>query len=135
VDPELAGAEIQRILRPKGFLAVIEPAFADTPFMRAVENALSRANPRGRRPVREGAIEQLFRLGVGRPPEREARLRHDVTLDEETLAGVLRSLSFAGPALGEDRFRALEDEVRLSARVNGGAVWSREIRLAIARRK
>ena len=135
VDPELTGAEIQRILRPKGFLAVIEPAFADKPFMRAVENALSRANPRGRRPVREGAIEQLFRLAVGGPPESEARLRQDVRLDEAALPAMLRSLSFAGPALGEARLRALEGEIQAAARRHGGAVWSREIQLAIARRR
>jgi hypothetical protein len=102
--------------------------------MRAAEDALSRANPRGERPVRDGAMEQLFRLGVGGPPESDARLRQDVTLDDAALSAMLRSLSFAGPALGEARLQTLEGEVRLAARRHGGAVWAREIRLAIARR-
>lgn len=133
VDPELAGAETRRILRDGGFLAVIEPAFADTPFMRAVEQALSLSNPRGRRPEREGALEQLFRLAIGKPPDTEC-VRQDVALEETALAGVVRSLSFAGPALGEARLEALQREIRAAARRCGGAVWSREIRLAVARR-
>jgi SAM-dependent methyltransferase len=135
VDPELAGAEIARILRPDGFLAVLEPAFADTPFMSAVEEAISRRNPRGRRPVRDGALEQLFRLAMGASPEDDSRIRHDVTLDNAALSGMVRSLSFAGPSLGEARLQDLEEEIRSAAGRYGGAVWSREIRLAIARRK
>jgi ubiquinone/menaquinone biosynthesis C-methylase UbiE len=135
VDPELAGAEIGRILRMDGFLAVIEPAFAETPFMRAVERAISHRNPRARRPMRDGALEQLFRVAVGAPPEVDLRIWHEVTLDDPTLSGVVRSLSFAGPALGEARLEDLEEEIRSAARRYGGAVWSREIRLALARRQ
>jgi SAM-dependent methyltransferase len=135
VDPELTGAEIGRILRDGGFLAVIEPAFADTPFMHAVEEALSRANPRGRRPGREGALEHLFRLAVGRPPENDAPVRQDVILDDTALSAVVRSLSFAGPALGDRALDELQREIRAGAQRCGGAVWSREIHLALARRR
>jgi SAM-dependent methyltransferase len=134
VDPELAGVEIGRILRDGGFLAVIEPAFADTPFMRAVEEAISRANPRGRRPVLEGALEQLFRLAVLGPPAACERVRQDVALDEAALSGVVRSLSFAGPALGDKQLEDLQREARSAARQYGGAVWSREIRLVVGSR-
>lgn len=134
VDPELAGGEIGRILRDGGFLAVIEPAFADTPFMRAVAEALSRHNPRGRR-VSEGAMEQLFRLALGTPSEHEWQVRQDVAVDERSLSQLVRSLSFAGPALGDQQLQQAEGEIRQAAERLGGAVWSREIRVAIARRK
>jgi hypothetical protein len=48
---------------------------------------------------------------------------------------LVRSLSFVGPALGEKQLQQAEAEIREAAERLGGAVWSREIRVAIARRK
>jgi SAM-dependent methyltransferase len=135
VDPERTGEEIARLLRARGSLAIIEAEFADTPFMRAVRQAVRRRNPRGRRSAGEGALEHIFRLATGRSPEEDFRVRHDVPLGESALHQVVRSLSFVGPALGVEILEDVLVEIRAAAARCGGAVWAREIRVVIAQRR
>ena len=50
-------------------------------------------------------------------------------LDDEALDAVLRSLSFAGPALGPAALARLLEDARALAGEHGGAVWRRELAL------
>jgi ubiquinone/menaquinone biosynthesis C-methylase UbiE len=135
VDPELAGQEIARILKPRGALALVEASPSPTPFMREVESIFARFNPRARRSVPEGAREQVLRLpGAAEGAQLEV-FEQELSLDSEALEGVVRSLSFAGPALGEERMGSLLAEVRGAAERFGGATWARTLRLTWGTRR
>lgn len=131
VDPALAGAELSRLLAPGGVLAVVQPAFARTPFMDAVRARLARENPRSNARPTDDA--QLFALTTGAALVEQAQLEQAVTLDEVRLEAVLRSISYVGPALGEARLQALLADVRALAQVHVPE-WARVITLRWARR-
>jgi ubiquinone/menaquinone biosynthesis C-methylase UbiE len=133
VDPELAGREAGRLLAPGGALAVVEASFAATPFMAGLAGLLARANARAL-PRPEGAVRQLFALATGQAPAAEPFLQA-APLDAAGLEAVVRSLSYAGPALGEAALAALLDEARALARAQGGAVFARDLTLRWARRR
>ncbi len=136
LDPERAGHEAARIRAPGGAVAVVEPHFASTPFMDEISRLLATLNPRARRSSLDAAREQLLVLAMRDSPslERETEVfRHDLPLDDAQLEGVLRSLSFAGPALGEAAFASLLDGAREAAKREGGAVWARDLRLTTVR--
>jgi ubiquinone/menaquinone biosynthesis C-methylase UbiE len=135
VDPELAGREIARILKPGGTLAIVEASLAGTPFMREVESLFARFNPRARRTRAEGVRDQVLRLAGAAQRAQMEEFRQDLSLDPGALEGVVRSLSFAGPALGEDRMVALLAEVRGAAERLGGATWARTLRLTWGTRR
>lgn len=130
VDPVLAGREAARLLAPGGALAVVTPAFADTPFLRALSDQLARANPKAR-PL-PPPVALLFSVAALPVPTVEA-LEDDVALDPEALDRVLRSLSYVGPALGPAKLAAFLADARKVAEEHGGARWTREIRLEWAR--
>lgn len=130
VDPERGGTEAARLLRAGGVAAVIDPVFADTPFMRDLSELLERHNPKSRRRSASGAVEQFLRLATGAQVIQRETIRHEVLLHDEALEGVLRSLSFAGPALGEEKVNALIDDARAIARQHGGARWTRDLQLS-----
>ncbi|GEJ55352.1 class I SAM-dependent methyltransferase [Anaeromyxobacter diazotrophicus] len=134
VDPERCGAEAARLLRPGGTIALVEARFADTPFMEGLAALLARENPKARsRPA--GAGRQLLALAAPGASPAEERFRQEAALDPAALEGVLRSLSFAGPALAPARLAALLAEAeRLAARA-GGARFERELTLRWARRR
>jgi len=127
IDPERGGREIARLLAPDGALAVVVPSLAETPFLRALADLLARANPKAR-----PAPPPIARLcaAAGLPPPAEERFVHEVTLDDAGLDAVLRSLSYAGPALGPTALAALLADARALARAHGGAVWRRQVLLA-----
>ncbi len=124
IDPERGGREIARLLAPGGALVVVVPRLADTPFLRALEALVARANPKARRAA--PPVDLLLSL-AGVRPEPEERLRDEVLLEPERLDAVLRSLSFVGPALGPVRLAALQKDARALSGAHGGAIWSREI--------
>lgn len=131
VDPERAGREIARLLAPGGTLAVVEPRFADTAFLRALAALLEAANPKARRVA--PPVELLFSVaGLGAPAAE--RFDDEAILDPDRLDAVLRSLSYVGPALGPPRLAAVLAGARALAAEHGGAVWRREIALWWARR-
>ncbi len=132
VDPERGGREVARLLAPGGALAVVVPALADTPFLAALRARIALANPKAR--PRPPPIALLFSV-AGLPAPVEERLDDAVPLDDEALSAVVRSLSYAGPALGAVALERLLAEARALARAHGGAVWRREIVLAWARRR
>jgi SAM-dependent methyltransferase len=132
VDPDRAGREIARLLAPGGALAVVEPALADTPFLRALGERIAAANPKARRVA--PPVELLFSIAALGAPSVE-RIEDEVALDPARLDAVLRSLSYVGPALGPRKLAELLADARALAARHGGAVWRREIVLRWARRR
>jgi SAM-dependent methyltransferase len=131
VDPERGGREVARLLAPRGTLAVVVPVLGEGPFLRALRDRLVRANPKARpRPPPVALLASV----AGLPPPREERFADEALLDDEALAAVVRSLSYAGPALGPDALGALLADARRLARDHGGAVWRRELLLHVTAR-
>jgi SAM-dependent methyltransferase len=131
VDPERAGREVARLLAPCGALAVVVPALADTPFLRELRERLAEANPKARPAPPPVAL--LCSL-AGVPPPVEERFTDEVLLEDDALDAVIRSLSYAGPALGPEALAHLLSAARALAARHGGAVWRRDILLAWSRR-
>lgn len=131
VDPERGGREIARLLAPGGALAVVVPTLADTPFLRALRERLAAANPKAR--PRPPPVALLCSV-AGLPPPAQERFPDEAILDDEALCAVVRSLSYAGPALGPDALDRLLADARALARAHGGAGWRREIVLETTRR-
>jgi SAM-dependent methyltransferase len=134
VDPEAAGNEAHRLLVAGGTAAAVEPRPADTPFMRALEALVRKANPE-RRPQGPGRARQWLALASGGAPIRSLELNHAVELAPQALEAVLRSLSFLGPALGPTRMATLIQEARTLAESHGGARWERVLRLSWAKKR
>lgn len=125
-DAARAGGEAARLLRRGGVAAVVEPRFAETPFMAALAELLARANPKAR-PAAPPL--ELFFSHAGAVPEPVERFDDVIRLDPNRFAAVLRSLSLVGPALGPARLARLLDEARALAAAHGGASWARQLRL------
>ena len=130
-DAARCGREAGRLLRPGGAVAVVEPRFAPTPFMATLSALLEAANPKARRaPL---PLELFFsHAGASRLPAE--RFEQVERLDPPRLGAVLRSLSLVGPALAPARLDRLLDDARRLAEASGGAAWSRELLLHVARR-
>ena len=129
VDPERGGREVARLLAPEGRLAVVVPALADTPFLRALAELLARANPKAR--PGPPPVTRLF-AAAGLTAPVEERFVDEVPLDEDGLDAVLQSLSYAGPALGPAALARLLADARAVARQHGGAVWRRDLALHLS---
>jgi hypothetical protein len=132
VDPDRGGREVARLLAPAGTLAVVVPTLADTPFLAALRARLVRANPKAR--PRSPPVALLFSVAGLAAPAVE-HFEDEAALDEGALAAVVRSLSYAGPALGPAALDALQGDVRALSARHGGGVWRRHIGLFWASRK
>jgi SAM-dependent methyltransferase len=130
VDPDRAGREAARLLAPGGAVAVVTPRLAATPFLDALSERIALANPKAR-PAAPPVGLFLSVAGLRAPAEE--RFHDEVRLDEAGLEGVLRSLSYVGPALGPAALDTLIADAQALAAAHGGAVWRREIDLAWAR--
>lgn len=131
IDPELAGRETARILAPGGVVATIESQLCDTPFLRDLQDLMSRANPRARRS--RSTASNPFHPQVGRGAPETVRFADESLLDAAQLSSVIRSLSFAGPALAPSKLREVLDGASQLALKHGGAVWRRELILTWSR--
>lgn len=134
VNPDLAGREAARLLAPGGVLALVEPSFAATPFMQRLAALLARENPKAR-PRPPGAARQLLALAAPGAAPCEEILRQDAPLDDEGLESLVRSFSYAGPALAPAALDALLAEARRLASAAGGARFTRDLRLSWVRRR
>ena len=127
VDPARAGAEVARLLAPGGRLALVTPAFADTPFMRALRERIAEANFKARPGPPPAAA---LAAAAGLPLEGQVCFDDARPLDEAALDAVLRSLSYVGPALGPAAVEALLADARALAGAHGGAIWARRVLLS-----
>jgi SAM-dependent methyltransferase len=134
VDPELAGGEAARLLAPGGAFALVEASFAATPFMHGLGALLAAANPKAR-PRPAGAARQILALAAPGAAIRDERFRQEAVLDGQGLAALVRSLSFAGPALAPEALEALVTRARALAGDAGGAAFARDVTLRWARRR
>ena len=147
VDPDAAGRELARVVRPGGAVAVVEARLADTPFLRDLVSLLTAANFKaptatdgGERPAAAGdappvptpRLAQLLAGAGARGTARET-FRHEERLAPERLEAVLRSLSYVGPALGPSARDATLARAHALAEAHGGAVWAREVTLTWGR--
>lgn len=134
VRPDAAGREAGRLLLPDGVAALVLVEPLGTPFMRGVQQALGRANPRAspRSPVRR--VRQWLSLAAGPGVPTEESWEQQTSLAPEMIEPLLRSFSYAGPALGPQALTRLVEEVRRVATEHGGAVWARRLRLRWLRR-
>jgi ubiquinone/menaquinone biosynthesis C-methylase UbiE len=129
IDAELVGAEIARVLRRGGALAVVTSAFADTPYMRAVRAVIDDSVPRRPRALTQQLVHVSSKAEA---PFTDERAFHDETpVDRETLERILRSISFIGPAMHEGRFAAFRRRVHA---LPGPAAWARTFTLQTGRR-
>jgi len=130
VDPELAGREAARLVRPSGMIAVVESQLGGTPFHRELQALFARLNPRAR--TRRPAVRQFLALAADGSPS-VAHFEQEVQLDRESLASIIRSLSFVGPALGPAQVKYVLDEAIRLGELHGGASFRRELTLTWAR--
>jgi ubiquinone/menaquinone biosynthesis C-methylase UbiE len=124
LDVDLASRELFRVLLRRGRLAVITVEFADTPYMRAVTRIVEEESQRRLR-RNPGAVAQLF--SRARVPLRSTSKYQDHTeMDTATLERVLRSISFVGPAMNQERFARFRERVLA---LDDRPVWSRAFTL------
>jgi ubiquinone/menaquinone biosynthesis C-methylase UbiE len=129
LDPVLAANEVARVLAPRGALALVTSALAETPFMNAVVRIMEASAPRRPRDIGH-SIVQLF--ATARVPVSCHRQFHDATaVDPATLEQILRSISFIGPAMNAARFEAFRGRIEGLA---GPTVWARTHTLRAGRR-
>jgi len=130
LDPELAGAEIARLLAPSGALAILEVELLPSPFLDALWPRLHASNPRTRPRALDlsGPRTHLFSLATpGSDPAAET-FDADHPLTPEAAAAVVTSLSFAGPALSPQSLASLTTWAADHARAHG-ASWRRRLHL------
>jgi SAM-dependent methyltransferase len=132
VDPERTGAEIARLLAPGGACAVLEARFGSSPFMDGLASAISQANPKARAGA-AGALKQVLSLALVRKPIWVEVFQQDVELDPAAVEGVVRSLSYVGPALSPADVDALVAHAQSLGEAHG-ARWRRELTLHWGRR-
>ncbi len=130
VDPELAGREAARLLRPSGVVAVIESQMGQTPFQRDLQEVFKRLNPRTS--AAPPVLRQFLALAAGAAAPRMERFRQVAELDEASLASIIRSLSYIGPALAPAQLEQVLREAKRLAERHGGASWERELILTWA---
>ncbi len=124
LDATLAAEEIARVLSPDGGLAIVTVDFADTDWMRAVRALMDESAPRRPRAV-AAAVTQVFNV-AGILRVNEHCFEDETPVDEATLEGILRSISFIGPAMNAERFQRFRE--RLHA-LPGPRVWARRFTL------
>ncbi|HET9952946.1 MAG TPA: methyltransferase domain-containing protein [Polyangiaceae bacterium] len=130
LDVELTAAQVRRVLAPGGSLALVTTEFADTPYMRAVREAMQSAAPRRPRSVAQAV---LHLASLSQVDLRDAHsYRDDHPMDVESVEQILRSVSFIGPAMNAVRFARFQAALRA---IPYPVVWSREFTLQVGRRR
>jgi SAM-dependent methyltransferase len=120
LDTELTAHQIARVLAPRGALALVTCAFAETPFMRGVARLMEEAAPRRPRALTQSIVHLSALTGV--PFTNERRFHDETPIDHATLERILRSISFIGPAMNPPRFAAFRARVRA---LPDAPVWAR----------
>jgi SAM-dependent methyltransferase len=129
MDAELAGGEIARVLRRGGALAIVTTELTPTPFMQGVLKVIEGAVPRRPRDLSRALVQVSSVTRV--PLTSEQRFHDETPVDRETLDGILRSISFIGPAMHAARFAAFRERIHA---LPEPAVWARTFVLRSGRR-
>ncbi|HEX2657775.1 MAG TPA: class I SAM-dependent methyltransferase [Polyangia bacterium] len=129
MDAELAGGEIARVLRRGGALAVVTAELTPTPFMEGVRRVIEGAVPRRPRDLSRALVHVSSVTRV--PLTSEQRFFDETPVDRETLDGILRSISFIGPAMHAARFAAFRARIHA---LPEPPVWARTFVLRSGRR-
>jgi ubiquinone/menaquinone biosynthesis C-methylase UbiE len=130
LDSELVGREVERVLTPRGSLAVVTCEFAETPFMNAVKELVDVSAQRRPRPL-EQALRQLGALALVDFTS-EQQFHDETPVDPNTLERILGSVSFVGPAMNPARFSAFREHLHA---LPHPAVWARRFTLHAGRRR
>jgi len=133
VRPDAAGAEARRLLASDGVAAVLVPEPAGTPFMRGLNALLVAANPKARSLPATERTRQFLALAAGPGRPEEERWEQRELLEPEALRGVVRSLSYGGPAIGPAALERLLQAVGALGE-REGREWARVLRLFWLRR-
>jgi ubiquinone/menaquinone biosynthesis C-methylase UbiE len=122
--------QLQRVLRPRGALAIVTCEFASTPFMRCVWDLVHTFSDRRSRSVRQ----TITRLAVASNVRLCEKLTfEDATpLDLSTLERILQSISFIGPAFGPERMAQLRSGL---VAIPHPALWARIFTLHVGRKQ
>jgi ubiquinone/menaquinone biosynthesis C-methylase UbiE len=129
LDSERAAPEIARVLSPSGALALVTCEFTPTPFMKAVVEVMEEAAPRRPREVSNALIELLAVSKVR--SEKPRTFKDETPVDRATLEGILRSISFIGPAMNRERYAAFRERIHA---IEFPPVWARTFTLLGGRR-
>jgi ubiquinone/menaquinone biosynthesis C-methylase UbiE len=129
LDTELTAGQIARVLAPRGALALVTCAFAETPFMRGLVRLMEEAAPRRPRALTQSIVHLSALTGVSLTNER--RFHDETPIDHATLERILRSISFIGPAMHPARFAAFRRRVHA---LPDAPVWARTFVLRSGRR-
>ncbi len=130
MDVDLVGAELRRVLAPRGALAIVTCDFADTPFMGGVRRAVEAVADRRPRRV-EQAIRHLCALAEVKLTL-EQHFEDATPVDRATLEAILRSVSFIGPAFSPARFARFRCQLE---GVSEESIWARTLTLRAGRRR
>jgi ubiquinone/menaquinone biosynthesis C-methylase UbiE len=130
VDAELAGAQLRRVLVPRGVLAIVTCEFAETPFMREIQKLVAQASDRRPRDLGQ-AIRHVASLADVRLNQ-EWTFQDETPVDLPTLLRILKSVSFIGPAMSPARFSVFWHSVQA---IPQAAVWARTFTVYAGRRR
>ena len=130
ISPELAAAQLHRVLARRGVLAIVTCEYSPTPFMHGIEGLVAEIADRRPRDVRQRIRRLAARADV--KLTRQWSFQQEVPVDYATLERILRSISFIGPAFGPARFETLRQGVRA---MPYQPVWARTFTLNIGRRR
>jgi SAM-dependent methyltransferase len=125
-EAEAALAEIARVLRPGGILALVWNVILTDPFTDDVHELIVRHNPGYGRPVTRSMLETPASLArhpgfVVEPP---ASFDHQRPMTEDAYVGYAFSWSYCGGALTEEQRAPFEQELRRTIRRHHpDAVW------------
>lgn len=124
MDKELVGAELRRVVQPRGALVVVTSEFSPTPFMQAVQAVIDAQAARRPRAVGDSIIQIARLLGVRLAPPR--LFRDETPVSKQTLETILRSISFIGPAMNAERFAVFRSKIHA---LSDAPVWARSFTL------
>jgi ubiquinone/menaquinone biosynthesis C-methylase UbiE len=124
---ELAAPEVARVLPARGALAIVTCEFADTAFMRGVTQIMRQAAPRRPRAVANAIAQLASIVGIASSPRRPPRVFEDRTpVQPAQLEGILRSISFIGPAMNPVRFADFRRQIHA---LDAAPIWARRFEL------
>jgi SAM-dependent methyltransferase len=129
LDAELVGVELARVLSTHGVLCVIRSELADTPYMKNVVRIMEESAPR--RPRETGyALTQIGAM-LGMVWDPPCVFADETPMEPERIEGILRSISFIGPAMHPERFAEFGRRIR---QIQEEPIWARRMIVHVGRR-